>query len=147
LSALPPVEFDVLQDLTNPPMKNPVVFALVLRALSLHAGEKTVYQTGKLVDLRRESTGSGAARAQGSFCLAVEVGDTKYLLRREAYWRWSYEPTDLVVGDPVEIKIKGNDMYLKKSKGGDLKTYITRQERSAPDKKPITCALPVTTQN
>ena len=52
-------------------------------------------------------------------------------------WRWSYEPTDFVVGDPVEVKIKGNDMYLKKSKGGDLKTYITRRERNAPDKKPI----------
>ena len=116
---------------------------LALAVVPLRAGEKAVYQTGKLVDLRCESTGSGAARAQGSFCLAVEVGDMTYLLRREAYWRWSYEPTDFVVGDPVEIKIKGNDMYLKKSKGGDLKTYITRRERNAPDKKPITCALPV----
>src|SRR6266550_2602134 len=98
-----------------------MVVALALSACPVQAGEKAVYQTGKLVDLRREGTGSGAARAQGSFCLAVEVGDMTYLLRREAYWRWSYEPTDFVVGDPVEIKIKGNDMYLKKSKGGDLK--------------------------
>jgi hypothetical protein len=124
-----------------------VVVAFALSAVPVHGGEKTGYQTGKLVDLRRESTGSGAARAQGSFCLAIEVGDMTYLVRREAYWRWSYEPTDFVVGDPVEVKIKDNDMYLKKSKGGDLKTYITRRERNAPDKKPITCALPVTTQN
>jgi hypothetical protein len=124
-----------------------IVVVLALSAGSVHGGEKAVYQTGKLVDLRREGTGSGAARAQGSFCLAVEVGDVTYLVRHEAYWRWSYEPTDFVVGDPVEVKIKGNGMYLKRAKGADLKTYITRRERNAPGRQPITCALPVTTKN
>lgn len=108
-----------------------VVFAFALSTLPLHAGETTAYQTGKLLDLRRESTGSGAARSQGSFCLAIGVGDMAYLVSHEAYWRWSYEPTDFVIGDPVEVKIKGNDMYLRKSKGGDLKIYITRRERNA----------------
>jgi len=82
-------------------MKRIRLFIVVALALSgtLHAGEKAVFQTGKLVDLRREGTGSGAARAQGSFCLAVEVGAMTYLVRHEAYWRWSYEPTDFVVGE------------------------------------------------
>ena len=124
-----------------------MVFVLAQLTVPMDAREKAAYRTGKLVDLRRESTSSGAARAQGSFCLAVEVGDMTYLVQHEAYWRWSYEPTDFVVGDPVEVKIKDNAMYLKKSKGGDLKTYITRRERNAPEMKPITCALPVTTQN
>jgi len=123
-----------------------VVLALVLSVVPVQAGEKTVYQTGKLVDLRRESTGSGVARAQGSFCLAVEVGDMTYLVSHEATWRWSYEPTDFVVGDPVEVRIKGNAMYLKKPKGDDLKTNITRRERNAADKNPLSCALPVQNQ-
>lgn len=123
-----------------------VVSALAL-AVSVHAGDKTGYQTGKLLDLRREGTGAGAARAQGWFCLAVQVGDMTYLVHQEARWRWAYEPTDFVVGDPVEVKIKGNDMYLKKSKGADFKTYIVRRERNAPDKKPMTCGLPVATSN
>lgn len=127
-------------------LRLPVVLALALAIVPLHAGEKAVYQHGKLVDLRRESTGAGAARAQGSFCLGVEVGEMTYLVRHEATWRWSYEPTDFVVGDPVEVKIKGNDMYLRKSKGGDLKTSITRRERNAPDRKPPTCALSVQDQ-
>lgn len=123
------------------------VHVLVLSALSLQAGQKPDYQTGKLVDLRRYSTGSGAARAQGSFCLAVEVGDMSYLVEHEPYWRGSYEPTDLVVGDSIEVKITGNHMYIKKPKGGDMKTSITRRERGTPDKKPITCALPAAMQN
>jgi hypothetical protein len=114
---------------------------------TVHATEKSDYQTGKLTDLRRSDTGSGAARAQGSFCLAIEVGDMTYLAQQESTWRWSYAPTDLVVGDQVEVKIKGNDMFLKKSKGGDLKTHITRRERTSPDKNPPTCALPVQDQH
>jgi hypothetical protein len=123
------------------------VLSLVFAVNVLHAGETVRYETGKLIDLRREDTGAGAARAQGSFCLAIEVGDMTYLVRHEAAWRWSYEPTDFIVGDPVEVKIKGNDMYLKKAKSGDLKTYITRRERNAPDRKPLTCALPVQDQH
>jgi hypothetical protein len=100
-----------------------VVLALILAVTPLRAGELAEYQTGKLIDLHRESTGAGAARAQGTFCLAVEVGDMTYLVSHEAAWRWSYEPTDFGVGDPVEVKIKGKDLYLKRPKGGDLKTY------------------------
>jgi len=124
-----------------------VIAILLMPATAGHAAEKSGYQTGKLTDLRREGTGAGAARAQGSFCLAVELSDVTYLVRHEATWRWSYEPTDLVVGDPVEMKIKGNDLYLKKPKGGDLKTYIIRRERKVPDKPPANCGLPVAIRN
>jgi hypothetical protein len=110
-----------------------VVLALILAVTPLRAGESAAYQTGKLIDLHREGTGAGAARAQGTFCLAVEVGDMTYLVSH-------------VVGDPVEVKIKSKDLYLKRPKGGDLKTYITRRERNAPDKKPLTCALPIQSQ-
>jgi hypothetical protein len=124
-----------------------LVLALPLAVIPLHAGKNHDYRIGKLVDLRREGIGAGAARAQGWFCLAVELGDMTYLVHQEARWRWSYEPTDFVVGDPVEVKIKDNDMYLKRSKGGDFKTYIVRRERNAPDKKPMTCGLPVAIPN
>jgi len=105
------------------------------------------YENGKLIDLQRYGTGFGALRAQGSFCFAVQVGDLTYLARHEAYWRGSYEPTDFVVGDPVEVKVKGNDLYLKKPKGGELKTAITRRERSVPGKPPTDCSLAVSVRN
>ena len=46
-----------------------VVLALTVSAAYSQVGDKPRYQTGKLIDLRRESMGSGAARAQGSVCL------------------------------------------------------------------------------
>jgi hypothetical protein len=121
--------------------------ALLTLLCSAHAADKSTYQTGKLIDLSRVATGSGAARAQGSFCLAVRLDDVTYLVRYEATWRWTYAPTDLVVGDPIEVKIKGNDMYIQKPKGGDLKTNITRRERNTPNQEPVTCAVPVSVRN
>ena len=130
-------------------MKRLLVFVVLIVGLgvvALNAGENPAYQTGKLVDLRRETTAAEEAVGPSSFCLAVEIGGMTYLVSHEARWRWSYEPTDFVVGDPVEARIKGNTMYLKRSKGGDIKTSIKRRERNAPDKKPLTCALPVQDQ-
>lgn len=115
--------------------------ALAMAAVPAIAAEKSDYQTGKLIDLRRESTGAGVLRAQGSFCLAVTVGETAYLVRHAAYWRGSYEPTDFVVGDPIDVKVKGNNLFLRKASGGELKTSITRRERLG--KEPPTCGIVV----
>jgi len=123
-----------------------VLFILVCVSL-LQAAEKEEYQQGTLTDLQRFSTGSGALRAQGSFCLAVQVEDVTYLVHHEAYGRWSYEPTDMVVGDPVDVKINGNHLYVKKAKGGTMKTNISRRERNQPDKPAPNCGLPVSARD
>ena len=52
-------------------------------------------------------------------------------------------PSDLVVSDVVKVKIKGNDLFIQRPKGGDLKTRITRRERHSAEKPPITCGTPV----
>jgi hypothetical protein len=123
-----------------------LLFILICAAL-LEAAEKPQYQVGTLTDLQRYSTGSGALRSQGSFCLAVQVEDVTYLVRHEAYGRWSYEPTDMVVGDPVAVKIDGNHIYFKKPKGGEMKTSISRREHTQPDKPAPSCGPPVSTRN
>jgi len=118
------------------------VAALSFLPTTIHAAAKPDYKTGKLTDLRRYEDDHGIA----AYCLSVEMEDLTYILLYER-WRWSYEPTDFIVGDPVQVRVKGNDMYLAKPKGGDLKTKIVRRARNALDKPPITCALPVSTQN
>jgi hypothetical protein len=117
------------------------VLALVTLLLgSSHAKDKTVYQTGKLVDMRSKA---------GSFCLAIQVDDMSYLV--EAPW----DSTDLVVGDPIKFRItlgkstrywsSDTRMYLKMGKTSfdDEKVRLVRSERIMPDKKAATCALPV----
>ena len=104
------------------------------------------YTSGKLLDLRRESTNIGP-RNQISFCMAIAVGDMAYLARQVPNFRWSYEPTDFIVGDSVDVEVKGKNLFIRRVKGGDLKTSIVRRERIAPGQPPINCGLPVTAQN
>jgi hypothetical protein len=120
------------------------VFLLISGTLGC-AKDKPAYQAAKLVDFRAYPTGSGSARAQYSFCLAIQVGDIAYTVNYETFLRGSYQPTNLVVGDSIEIRTKGNDLYFKTgaSSPDEVKAHITRRERITPDSKPATCALPV----
>lgn len=105
-----------------------------------HAGDKTVYQTGKLIDMRSKA---------GAFCLAIQAEDMSYVV--EAPWN----STDLVVGDPIKFRIKfgkkgtfwdtDTRMYLKMGKThfDDDKVRIIHSERTTSEQRPTTCALPV----
>jgi hypothetical protein len=125
-----------------------LLIPLVLFAvMPVFSAEKPTYQTATLVDLSSRESGAGAGRGQRIFCLAVETDDLDYTLYYWPNWRGSYTPTDLVVGDTIEININKDHLYIKKKNGGELKTDIVRRERRVPDKKPTTCALPVSTQN
>lgn len=110
-----------------------------------HAKDKVVYQTARLVDLRAYPTGGGAFRAQYSFCLAFQLEDVSYMVEYWAFSRSSYQPTNLIVGDSVQIRTRGDDLYFKAGKRPDdeTKAHITRRERVTPNSKPVTCALPV----
>ena len=128
-----------------------IVFCLIPLVLfvgiPVYSAEQPAYQAATLVDLSSRDSGAGAGRGQLIFCLAVETDDLDYTLSYWPNWRGSYTPTDLVVGDPIEIKINKDHLYIKKKNGGELKTDIVRRERRVPGKKPATCALPVSTQN
>jgi hypothetical protein len=77
--------------------------------------------------------------------LAIQVEDISYMVRYETVLRGSYQPTNLVVGDPIEVRAKGNHLYFKtgQSPEDEAKADITRRERVAPDGKPASCALSV----
>jgi len=75
--------------------------------------------------------------------MAVDSGDLTYVLRREAYWRWTYEPTDLIVGDTFQVKVASNSMFIKRPNGRELKMAISRRKRHQDGKPSASCALPV----
>lgn len=56
------------------------VLLLVLAVPTVHARDKAPYQTAKLIDVRSYPTGGGAARAQYSFCLAIQLQDISYIV-------------------------------------------------------------------
>ena len=121
-----------------------VLVSLILLSSSLaFATEKPSYETAQLIDMNSVPTGGGKARAQYSFCLAVQAGDTAYLLNYWPTWSHSYQPTDLVVGDAVQVRLDGKRMYVQKSKGAEFKTSILRRERVSPDHAPTKCGQEV----
>jgi len=123
-----------------------------------NARDKAVYQTGKLIDVRSYATGTGALRAQNSFCLAIQVEDISYILAYEVAMPGDYDPTSLIIGDAIQVKIKGDKMYVKTGKkwtndfsgkqhDEEAKMQIRRRERIEHDKKPTTCGIPVSVEH
>lgn len=117
-----------------------LIAAILLLALSMHAADNTVYQTGRLIDIRSRP---------GGLCLAIQLDDISYIVL--APWR----STTLIAGDPIQLRIKPGKstkfwdsetkMYIRQGKThfDDQKVSIMRRERITPEKKASTCALPV----
>lgn len=106
------------------------MFALLLvgsiKPLSCERAD--AYRTAKLINFQRVEDPAGAARAQAVFYMAIGVDDTLYHVRYAPAWKWSYEPTDLVVGDNIQVRLDKTHIYIQRPKG-ELKTYIVRRER------------------
>ncbi len=119
------------------------LFVLVVAAVAV--GENQ-YQSATLSDLQMVEGSRGYGRAGQTFCLAVSTDDLSYLLHYGPIWAYGYAP-DFVVGDTVQIRIKGNTAYLKKPKSGELKTQIVRRERKSPDKSQPNCGEAVTVRH
>lgn len=124
------------------PLHCTVLSFVVLTGTLAYAREKPEYKSGRLVDVRSTPTGNGALRAQNSFCLAVQLDDVSYIARYEPFSRGSYEPTDLIVGDPIEVRVKDDNLYFRSGKN-QAKAHITRRQRVLSGQPPATCSLPV----
>jgi hypothetical protein len=71
-------------------------------------------------------TGAVATVTDVEYRLSVQIGDMVYVGSYWPRWRWSYAPTDFIVNDPVESRLDGKHMYLKRADGKELKTEIIR---------------------
>lgn len=99
------------------------------------------YQTGKLVSITDSSSNRAVGNAQSGsvvtvtdveYRLSVEIEDMVYV---GSYWPrtcWSYSPTDFVVNDPVQVKVDGKHMYIKRPGGKELKTTLIQRIRKEP---------------
>jgi|SRR5579871_497934 len=107
-----------------------VVIALLL-CCSAHARPKT-YQTTKVIEV------SGSRR---EFCLVVQLGDLAYVSVAN-----EHVPPNLIVGDPIEVRVKKDNLWIKKNRSSydDVKTNIIVRKRISEDTKLPTCSLSVT---
>ena len=109
--------------------------------LSAALAASSQYQTGKLLSItdsrsNREvsnaSNGSVVTVTDVEYRFSVQLGDMIYIGSYWPRWRWSYTPIDFVVNDPVEAKIDGKHMYIKRPGGKELKTDVIQRVHTTP---------------
>src|ERR1700683_3792584 len=97
------------------------------------AKDKASYQSTKLIELRNSGAG---------FCFVFQVNDLAYVAVAH-----DHLPSNLIVGDPMEVKISGDHVWVKTDKkwpDDEIKTRINVRERITGDAKLPSCALAVT---
>ena len=70
--------------------------------------------------------------------------DTPTWPSMKEHGRHSYEPTDIAVGDQIQVRADGSDIFLKPPTHKEVKMCITRNERAVEGQPHATCALAVT---
>src|SRR5271167_3942282 len=103
---------------------------ILLATLSLSARAHDPFQNGKLLDV-----GSDERFVEGtSFKYAiyqVQVGDIVYFGRGERLHKHSGDPGHgLIVGDPVQVAIDGENLILQRPDGKEIKTKIIKRQRA-----------------
>ncbi len=121
--------------------KRDIFVVLLVLAGASFARDKTPYQSTKLLELT--NAGSG-------FCFVIQVGDLAYLAETSA------KPgMNLIVGDPVEIKIKNKNIWLKVQRkypvGSDsyldeVKTKVMLRKHMTEGQRLPSCALAISVQ-
>jgi len=113
------------------------VAALVLFLSAAVLGASKEYQTGTLAGVDAQLSSQMVSAGKGKFVqvetldysLTVQFGDLLVTgLCTGRKWGGCH-PGSLVVGDPVEVRIDKDTMYVKRPDGKDVKTKIVRRNR------------------
>jgi hypothetical protein len=108
----------------------------MLLAPALCIAAPPIYHHGRLVkmtDYTRESaTGSGGIVYSVpivEYRLSVATDDGMILVGSYTPKSTKYVPKDFIVKDPVDYRVDGEYMFIKRPNGTELKTEIVRRER------------------
>src|SRR5436190_23571882 len=112
------------------------------------------YQSGKLLDISKvvhkvttyktvrnkdgSSTTTPTTDDENIYYLSVQLGDMIYVGRWKPMWSFS-KVSDWIIGDPIDLRLNKNDLFLKKPNGKELKTKIEKRIRASefkPSTKP-----------
>lgn len=105
-----------------------VLLAFCLGSSMAYARDHS-FQTGKLVNVTiDERVASGESDRRAIFI--VQLGDIVYTLRGDRVKSKTKDyAKGLIIGDPVQVSLKGEDVILMKPDGKNFKTTILKRER------------------
>ena len=96
-----------------------------------HAGKHREFKTGKLLDMSvDEILDEGSTERYGVY--QVQLGDTVYVGRgsRMSSGGKTDPSHGLIIGDPVQAAIEGDQLYLIRPDGKEIKARITKRKRA-----------------
>ena len=91
-----------------------------------HYEEKTTKDGKKVTD----GYSYDGTRTEVIYVLTVVVGDMTYTAEHAKAVIFGYNPTDMVVNDPVNVRVEKNKLIFVRSNGKEYKTTIVRTERN-----------------
>jgi hypothetical protein len=107
-----------------------VGFSVLVGTLCLYAGTHRDFQAGKLLDVSSdERLVEGTTVKHAVY--EVQLGDIVYFARGERiHVRSGDVGHGLVVGDPVQAAIDGDNLILQRPDGKEIKTKIIQRKRA-----------------
>jgi hypothetical protein len=106
------------------------LLSILLMTAGVVLADRT-YQTGKLVDAETQLYTKKEKKLNHENTLAVQVGDLIYFGACEQKKNSDKcTPADWIVGDPIDVRFDRDFMFLKKAKGGEIKTRVVKKQRA-----------------
>jgi hypothetical protein len=107
-----------------------VGLSVLVGTLCLYAGTHRDFQTGKLLDVSSdERLVEGTTVKHAVY--EVQLGDIVYFARGERiHVRSGDVGHGLVIGDPVQAAIDGDNLILQRPDGKEIKTKIIQRKRA-----------------
>jgi len=72
---------------------------------------------------------SSGERRETTYMVTVELEDMRYTARSSGNF-WNFDPTRLVINDPIGVCVEKNQIILRRPDGKDYKAKIVRAVRS-----------------
>lgn len=105
-----------------------LVLTLTFTTLALGA-TKYDFQPGKLLNVTADERYVQGTSIRSAI-FSIQIGDLVYTARGERIRRNTDIGQGLIVGDPVQVAVHGEDLILQKPDGKELKTKIIKRERA-----------------
>jgi hypothetical protein len=77
---------------------------------------------------------TASERETKTYLVTVRINDRVYVGRSSGDWFWEFDPTRLVINDPIEACVSRGTLRLRRPDGKDYKTKIVRVVRDVAHK-------------
>jgi len=98
---------------------------------SVHTRPKDV---SKLGERSVDAYTTPSERETKTYLVTVRINDRVYVGRSSGDWFWDFDPTRLVINDPIDACVSGDTLRLRRPDGKDYKTKIVRVVRDVAHK-------------